>query len=523
MKIASKISHIKCLIALSFMIINSSYSQPAMQLINHFGGNLQDEGRSIITDSEGNYIFSGNFSKSIIFNDTTLYAYGENDFIFGKMDFKGNILWVRQIGGYFNYINGNSKIEIDDLDNIYIYTSNVYSSNLGDIVAGNRLILKYSRNGERLFILEILAGEIYDFHEKFNSIYLTGTDCQIKNGVDTIRILDNFILNLSNDGNYNWHKVINKKYFKFEIDKDSLIYLISEIFLDSTTVTNSPTRIYIDKADKFGNLKLSRVFEGTSFSGISDMTLNNESIFLTGYFFGSLNFGLNLINGLADCFVVRMDNALNVKYAHKIPNYSMGVGHLSIIANNTNCYFANNLIGYYNGSSLIKSNGAYDNFVVELDSLGNEVWYIQFGGASSFFPSDVVGDISITPQDKLLFAGSFSGQISINGKLILSTSINYEDMLFLQFDISSLINSDSVMDDNILAYPNPCSNVLYFSNSKYTSLKIYNLTGKLIFQSQNGDLINNIDMSTFQEGFYIYQIINNYNKILQEGKILHLK
>ena len=497
-------------------------------MINHFGGNFQSDGRSIISDSEGNFIFCGNFNKSINFKDTTLNAfgdsaYGKNELVFGKMDPSGNVLWVHQIGGFFNHINGVSNIEIDDLNNIYIYANNLYGSNLGDTIVGNQLILKYSKNGKRLFILQIFAGEIYDFHEKYNSIYLTGTNCKIKNGFDTIQISGNFILNLSNEGSYNWHTTTNKKNYKFEIAKDSSIYLYSKILLDSASGIGSPTRLFFDKTDKFGNLKLSRYFDGSGFANISDMFLNKESLFLTGYYFGTLNFSESLIDGLADCFLVRLDTDINVKYANRIINYNREASNLKIKADNNNCYFVGNLSGFYSGTVLNESKGYNDNFVVKYDSIGNEAWHIQFGGTADFDPSDLVGDISITPQGKLLFAGSFSGQITINNSIVTSTSFNYEDMLFLQFDIPTLINSNIEKNNIISVYPNPCISILNFSNSKYSFIKIFDETGTLVLQTKKNEIDQNINMESFEDGIYIYEIISDHGQILQVGKILHLK
>ena len=511
-----------CLIIILIFIVNNSFSQPTMKVINHFGGNFHDQGRSILSDSEGNFIFCGNFNKSIEFKDTTLYSISENDLVFGKMDLSGNILWVNQIGGDFYWYNGVSTVEIDDVNNIYIYIESPTKYNLEDTIAGNHMIQKYSSKGDRLFTLQILKGEIYDFHEKLNSLYITGSDCQIKNGNDTITIQGNFILNFSNEGLYNWHKLTNNKYFRFEITDDSLIYLSSKILLDSIQETFSPTKIFIDKTDRFGNLLLSSQFYGSGYSGISEMAVNNESIFLAGYFFGTLDFGPNLIGGSADYFMIMLDKELKIKYAQKIENYDQGSGNLEIIADKNNCYFAFDLIGYFSPQSFIRSTGAYDNFIVKLDSLGQEVWHIQIGGAANTFPSDMVGNISINPQGLLLFAGSFSGQIEINGNIISSSGITYSDMIFLQIDISTFINPDLFTNEYISVYPNPCLNELFFSNSKENQVKLYNTRGILVFQSENEEFNQTINMSSFPEGLYFYQVINNHDQILSEGKIIHL-
>ena len=67
-------------------------------------------------------------------------------------------------------------------------------------------------------------------------------------------------------------------------------------------------------------------------------------------------------------------------------------------------------------------------------------------------------------------------------------------------------------------FPNPTTNLLFFNtpetfDTKNCSIHIYNLNGKFIKAAQLLALGTGVDVSQFQDGMYVYQIVKDQDKI----------
>ncbi|MDP1725933.1 MAG: SBBP repeat-containing protein [Bacteroidota bacterium] len=87
------------------------------------GGASMDAGISLCIDTDGNLFVAGGFSDSADFNPDTLRihsfnANGAYDFFIVKLDFSGNFIWARSIGGIDDdYVN---SIKTDQSGNLYV-------------------------------------------------------------------------------------------------------------------------------------------------------------------------------------------------------------------------------------------------------------------------------------------------------------------------------------------------------------------------------------------------------------------
>jgi len=67
---------------------------------------------------------------------------------------------------------------------------------------------------------------------------------------------------------------------------------------------------------------------------------------------------------------------------------------------------------------------------------------------------------------------------------------------------------DIIPNDNFKLYPNPTKNLINFNNlkSKFENLEIYNVVGQLLNNiSIDGSSLNSIDISSYEEGIYIFK------------------
>ncbi|HKR04109.1 MAG TPA: SBBP repeat-containing protein [Bacteroidia bacterium] len=86
---------------------------------NSAGGNIDDVGKSITTDANGNVLITGYFSSSILtFGNIVLTNYGARNTFIVKYDTSGNMLWATRVGGsgideglcIATDVNGNSLL-----------------------------------------------------------------------------------------------------------------------------------------------------------------------------------------------------------------------------------------------------------------------------------------------------------------------------------------------------------------------------------------------------------------------------
>jgi len=86
-----------------------------------------------------------------------------------------------------------------------------------------------------------------------------------------------------------------------------------------------------------------------------------------------------------------------------------------------------------------------------------------------------------------------------------------------------LVRSD--LECDVTIYPNPSPGTFYVSLSNYKEgmgINLYDVTHKLIFNSQINQYINFFHLSNLSNGTYIYEILNG-DEILKTGKLCVLQ
>ena len=90
----------------------------------------------------------------------------------------------------------------------------------------------------------------------------------------------------------------------------------------------------------------------------------------------------------------------------------------------------------------------------------------------------------------------------------LQLTINNEKFTILKSDFAS--TTKSIRDNNVLIYPNPCSDVLYINGIQAKRIEITDISGKTIIMEIQDP--NRIDLSDFKPGTYIISIFTDNDK-----------
>src|SRR5690606_9517116 len=103
----------------------------------------------------------------------------------------------------------------------------------------------------------------------------------------------------------------------------------------------------------------------------------------------------------------------------------------------------------------------------------------------------------------------FAANTKVFYRIIAFDNLNIDQTSNVQFyETQSTIGLDENAKQKINIYPNPFSEIISFNNPenlKINSVFIYNLQGKMVWQS-NQSLNSSIDLSSLSKGFYFIQI-----------------
>lgn len=201
--------------------------------------------------------------------------------------------------------------------------------------------------------------------------------------------------------------------------------------------------------------------------------------------------------------------------------------HEYLVNKDTNSFYTTNCFDHLNGKIYF---GAVYNFTTDplfycapeqryifinkLNSDGSIIWQRFYKGEVNYMPFKV-----LATKD--------------GGALILSTKYDWGDPISNQFDLHILKvdsngwydgiyngNNEIIKPPQILAYPNPIIDKVYFEIGLYKNLdlKIFNISGKLV-KSTFLKTSETINLSQLQKGLYVY-VLSNDKGFVEKGKII---
>lgn len=259
-----------------------------------------------------------------------------------------------------------------------------------------------------------------DFDPGFGSFYMTSY------GVNDI-----FITKFDPNGNFIWAKQIGGASDDYVnsicLDLSGNIYLTGFFFgtcdFDPSTNTSTLTAVnfndmYVLKLDSFGNFVFVKQVSSNFFIyGNSILVDNSGDIYAAGYFYGTADFDpdvpvYNLSANNGDAFILKLNALGAFVFVKQIVGNTMSSTNIC-----TNISFdkSNNILltGHFQGNidadpgistTTLTSNGNYDVFTIKLNSTGNFIWGLSFGGVLF---SDYGNGITTDNMNNIYLTGSF--------------------------------------------------------------------------------------------------------------------
>lgn len=532
------------LISISFVFLSLTVKaqSPQWQWAYAAGAGGSDYGNDIYVDTAGNVYVTGTYKQQITFGETTLTSAGSSDIFLVKYNSAGSILWAKSFGddglddaeslfvdasgnvfltgsfasenltfGNFSLYNPNTLFGYDQFFLVKIDASGSVlwaktSDGMGNMV-GNSVTV--DRNGNI-----IVTGWFDGSNISFGSFTLTNTGAL----ATTV-----FIVKYNNTGTPLWAKATGDDGYdvpsKIVYDANGNLFITGffeygAISFGSTTLSNSGGRdIFIAKYDVSGNALWAK-----SAMGIGDEYGNNivvdadNNIVVTGTSSSeSVTFDSAELTGnnYDKIFIVKYNASGDVVWTNVFSGDNNDESSGLTIDTQGNMflcgYFKSNSI-HFESTELINSNSDYnDFFITKLDVSGNVIWAKSGGGSND----DEAIAVAIDGSGNAYLTGNFySSTIDFDGTTLTNSdnSGNSTELFVAKLNNSSDVNGQT-LPKQILAYPNPASQIITIKGVNNSYVSLYNCNGKLMKLLKPDKKNITIDISEFVSGVYFIKTI----------------
>lgn len=566
MKTKTTCNSLLIVFSLVIMSINSYSQAPSWQWAKHAGGAGGDYAGSVATDIFGNIYMGGYFASPIIvFGTTTLINTSSTgnypQMYLTKYDPSGNVIWAKTSTGGNNLAR---SISTDILGNIYLLggfsdsTIIIGSDTLINSGSGDVFLAKYDGSGNPLWAKSI-KGNNSDYASSLtidtSGIYIAGNFNSDSITLESTTLInadadssDIFFAKYNSSGDLLWAKGVGGVDYdnvsSLATDGSGNLYLTgsfnsNSITFDTYTLTNTggldqffypASDIFIAKYDNFGNVRWAKNIGGNDSDGASAIAIESaNSIYVAGGFYSStINFSSSTILNMGganscDVFITKIDSLGNINWA-KSGGTTTGSAYATCLSvNNSNVYLAGNFwspnlsLGSFTLANA--STGTTDVFLAKYDTTGNTTWATR-AGQGNF---DVLNSITTDVTGNVYVTGGFESPTISFGSTTLS-NVNFAPGSGLTDIYLAKVNgivgiNESPSNQQINVYPNPSSGQFNFNGlEKGSQIEVFDMTGKIIYQSIASNDFETINISDKAKGIYFYRITKEM-RLVQNGKV----
>ncbi|MCA9664935.1 MAG: SBBP repeat-containing protein [Myxococcales bacterium] len=352
--------------------------QSSFQWATRFGGTSSDYPYHIATDASGNIYVTGYFTTSIDFGSGVITSKGSNDIFVASYTPSGKLRWAKGFGGTSSDIGYD--IAVDGSGNVYV------------------------------------VGRYYQ-SITFGGPTLTGTSYEI------------FLASFTSDGTHRWSKSFGSTSsdygYSVAVDPSGNVTITGTFYntvnFGGTNLTSKGSAdIFLASFSTTGTHRWSKSFGSTSSDyGYKLAADNSGNVYLTGYFYNSVDFGGGAIasKGSTDIFLASYDAGGQHRWSKGFGSTSSDYGYGVAVDNAGNVAITGSFYNTINfGGSTLTSKGSIDAFVASFTSAGTHRWSKSFGGTSSDYGYDVAVDNSGTVYN----IGYFYTSVDFGGGAVTS-------------------------------------------------------------------------------------------------------
>ncbi len=338
------------------------------------GGRADDFGNAVAVDKDGNCYLTGSFAFTMHLGTDSLVSHGQHDMFIAKYSSKGDLLWCKSAGGY--YEDHVMSISLDNAGNSYLagYFKDTMWYGSGKMITGkgmssfNIFLAKYDAKGNVLWTKPITGANYATQNEGLaiatdagGTIYVSGyyqSEANFETKKFTTRGTNAlFVAKYNTEGKEIWVKssegtlasVIGKG---IALDKKGNSYIAgtftSTASFDSISITSKNLgypEMFLAKYNAAGNIQWVRSSSGFGTKAPYDVAVDAEgNPYVFGTFKDTAIFGHIILSGVGDehIFLIKYNSKGEAEWAKQIGRHGAVLGKALSIDKQGNLYLTGN-------------------------------------------------------------------------------------------------------------------------------------------------------------------------------------
>ena len=511
----------------SFLILNYSFSQPAIQWQKCFGGSAFDEPNFIRQTSDSGFIIVGITNS----NDGDVSGYhgfntGNTDCWVVKIDSVGTFEWQKCLGG-LNSDGGSCIKQLND--GSYILLASTNSNN--DDVSGNHgqndfWLVKLSSTGaiqwqkclggsrtENPFTVQPTTdgGYILSGSTMSNDGDVSG------NHNINCTTPDYWVVKVDSVGTIQWQKCLGGVSF----DEAGMILEVSNGYIVTGGTMSNDGDVsgnhgsydsWLVRLDVAGNIQWSKCFGGSNndFSNLLYPTNDGGYVLAnsTSSNDGDVSGNHDTSSAYSDVWIVKINNIGTIQWQKCLGGSVADVA--KAIQQTTDGGYLIGAMSFSSDGNINGNHGSTDYWIVKLDSASNILWQKCLGGSGfDFFYS-----LQQTLDNRYILAGS---TLSTDGDVTGNHGLYDYWVVKLAPDSITGISDLGLENLDISIFPNPFTThaTIKFSHQlNAATLRVYNMLGELVVEQRNisGSTLS-ITRGNLAGGVYVYEVWDTEYKV----------
>ncbi|PHR23927.1 MAG: hypothetical protein COA38_16885 [Fluviicola sp.] len=532
------------------LMSSSSIAQYELSWKASINGVNHEDCRGMVESNDHIYVV-GRLEGTTTLNDSTTFqtasTNGGSDIFLYKLTKDGQFVWVKSMGGTLNEQGVNITADVNG--NIYIcgFYESDFDIDPGTgttqlICSGERdaFIAKFDPNGNLLWG-NSFSGTLSEQPEGIeitpSGILISGRfegTVDFDPGVGNLSLTSNgsndiFAVKLDLNGDFLWANSYgdNANDISWEISADvnDNVFVIGTFknTIDfnngnpnGSYVSNGLADLFILKLDNLGNYLWSTAIGGPGDDNAKDLAFDlNNDLYISGFFKDTVNFDPTgtptdiLSSGGKDAYLMKLNTNGTLNWIETFGGTGDEIGKGIAFDLENNVY----QVGTFQSSLTVSgntytSNGLRDCIIRQLDEQGTTIYSNVYGGAGE----DYINGLIVDADTSFYFDGKFNDAMNIDpiGTTMLPTEGDYDGYIFKwSHPTPSTVGMIDEQSKYIVAYPNPCDNMLNIVNiERYTAIEIIDLQGRShgIFPVDENDSQITLETSHLSSGTYFIRL-----------------
>ncbi len=448
---------------------------PAVSVFGFNGVKVNSQNEIIVG---GNYFGVIDFDLSDAGVDTlSSHQPTYQDYFVAKYDSSGNYLWAFSIGDVSNRVQIQT-ISLQPNDDILVATNTIGAvdvdpgASVHNTLGGNANLVCYDSNGN------------YNWH---NNIAVTYSYAENYQSLGSDAAANTYLLSV---GYY--ELTVNK------FDPNGVRIWAKTIGLFSAGARVTPQSVLVEKIN--GSFYVAGTFDGTvDFDpGTNSVTQTSNNI------------------SYEDGFIAKYDSSMNLLWVNAYPG-NIEFGKYSMDFYGTDILLGGSYTGSIDfGNGFIFTSAGMTPFLLKMDANGSATDAFELNGGGNINTLHVASNLSLATSGFV-----YSTMDMDPGAGILTLTVPNTSSFTAVYSVLTSINNIQESSASIQLFPNPTSGVFTINTGKsnFSTIKIYNITGELIYQS----VVNEktvVDLSAEGAGMYFVTILNEDGEVARKKVVV---